>query len=301
MPTSHYVIAENFFDGAEEMRQSFEAHFANPHRHTPNHQVWNYWYVPGAYTYLRTNPTKVMPQPLVERFMQRLNGWAMAALGLTTNLVPWMSLYVDGCGQTLHNDAAAGQMGFVYSITRWDTRPFLGGETVLFHPTNYWQTDRVKASGAGTNFYDLVPSKFNQLVLFDDRVIHGVQTVQGTMDPLNGRVVLHGHLRAEAVALGGALPADAAIPAVRPVIEQIQALTRESVGHVNGFMTVRLAIAGDGRVTGVQPLCDRLLALTPDAGRVDAYRQAVVNLLAETKFPPADGETQLTLPIVAVG
>lgn len=297
----HYVIAENFFDGAEEMRAAFEAHFANPDKHTPNHQIWNYWYVPGAYTYLRTNPTRVMPQPLVERFMQRLNGWAMSALGLTTNLVPWMSLYVDGCGQTLHNDAAAGQMGFVYSITRWDDRPFLGGETVLFHPTNYWQTDRVKRSGAGTTFYDLVPSKFNQLVLFDDRVIHGVQTIQGTMNPLHGRVVIHGHLKAEALALGGALSADAALPVLRQTMEQIGGLTRENVAFVNGFLTVRLTIGPDGRVSKVQPLCDRVLPLTPDAAKVDDYRRRVLAMLGETTFPSADGESQLTLPVVAVG
>lgn len=297
----HYVIAENFFDGAEEMRSAFEEHFNNPHKHTPNHQIWNYWYVPGAYTYMRTNPTKLMPQALVERFMQRLNGWAMGALGLTTNLVPWMSLYVNGCGQTLHNDAAAGQMGFVYSITRWDDRPFLGGETILFHPANYWQTERMKHSGAGTNFYDLVPSKFNQLVLFDDRVIHGVQTIQGTMNPLHGRVVIHGHLKAESLALGGPLTADAAMPVLRQTMEKVVALTRESVAFVNGFMTVRLTIGPDGRVTNVQPLCDRLLALTPDVPRVETYRRNVLNMLGETVFPATDGESQLTLPVVAVG
>ena len=36
----------------------------------------------------------------------------------------------------------------------------------------------------------LAPGNAHQLVVFDDRIIHGVQPVQGTMDPLQGRVDL---------------------------------------------------------------------------------------------------------------
>lgn len=297
----HYVVVENFFDGAEAMRAAYEGHFANPATHGAQQQIWNYWYVPGTYTYLKTSPTKIIPQPLLERFMGHLNNWAMNTLGLTTKLVPWMSLYVDGCGQKLHNDAAAGQMGFVYSITRWDDRPFLGGETVLFHPTNYWQTDRMKQSGAGTSFYDLVPSKFNQLVLFDDRVIHGVQTIEGTMDPLKGRVVLHGHLKAESFGLAGPLAADVAVGALRPTLERLNGEIREAVKWVNGFATVRITVDPNGSVSAAQILCDRLLPMTADAGRVDAFRQRIGSLLAEAKLPAAEGPTTITLPVVVVG
>jgi hypothetical protein len=297
----HYVIAEQFFDQPDALRAAFESHFSNPMSHSGPQQVWNYWYVPGAYTYLKTDPLKIMPRPLIDRFMQYLNQWAINTLGLSTQLNPWLSLYVNGCGQTLHNDAAAGQMGFVYSLTKWDQRNFLGGETILFHPNNYWQTERIKSSGAGTSFYDLVPSKYNQLVIFDDRVIHGVQTLQGTMDPLCGRVVLHGHLKAEAVALSGALAGDAAIPAIRPAMERLATLTREAVASVNGFITLRLMIASDGRVTLIQPLCDRLLALTPDTQPVERFRQNLVQNFSDVRFPAADGDSQLTLPVVVVG
>lgn len=297
----HYVIVENFFDQAEALRSAFEAHFANPATHGAQQQIWNYWYVPGTYTYLKTSPTKIVPQPLLERFMQNLNVWGMNALGLTTQLVPWMSLYVDGCGQKLHNDAAAGQMGWVYSITRWDDRPFLGGETVLFHPTNYWQTDRMKQSGAGTSFYDLVPSKFNQLVLFDDRVIHGVQTIEGTMDPLKGRIVLHGHLKAESIGLSGPLTADAAIASAKPVLERLGEAVRGALKWVNGFATVRLTVEPAGTVSQIQILCDRLLPMTPDASHVETFRRTMTGLLSEAKFPTAEGPSQITLPVVVVG
>src|SRR4051794_24859783 len=98
-----YVVVEQFFDGADEVRAAFEAHFNDAHKHTPQHQVWNYWYVPEMYTYLRTSPARLMPEALINRFMQRLNDWAMTALGLSSPFHPWMSLYVNGCGQGLHN------------------------------------------------------------------------------------------------------------------------------------------------------------------------------------------------------
>lgn len=199
-----YLVADRFFDGADALRSAYDAHFAEPDKNTDRHIVWNYWHVPGLYTYLKTNPSKVLPEPLVTRFMQRLNAWAMATLGLSTRSHPWLSLYVNGCGQDLHNDSLNGQMGFVFSLTRWEGRNFHGGETILFRPDNYWETDRIADSGAGVTFSEKIPSCFNRLLVFDDRMIHGVQPVQGTMDPLAGRVVLHGHLRAESGILSGA-------------------------------------------------------------------------------------------------
>ena len=72
----HYVVAEQFFDQADALRSAFESHFSNPQTHGAAQQVWNYWYVPGLYTYLKTDPTKIVPRQLIERFMQVLNQWA---------------------------------------------------------------------------------------------------------------------------------------------------------------------------------------------------------------------------------
>jgi hypothetical protein len=280
------------------MRSAFDAHFENPHAHSRDHQVWNYWYVPDTYTYLKTTPVKVMPEPLVARFLNRLNSWAVATLGLSTRLHPWLSLYVDGCGQAIHNDALAGQMGFVYSITRWDTRNFLGGETLLFRQGHYWETERIKTAGAGNSFYEKVPSKFNQLLIFDDRIIHGVQPIQGTMDPLQGRVVLHGHLKADVVVITGPLTADAAAGTVTPILNQIQVVSRQNASSLHGFITVRLTIQADGQVTAIQELCDRLLTLSPDTSRLGPFKRDVAGILSQARFPAASGASELTLPVV---
>jgi hypothetical protein len=296
-----HLVVEQFFDEAEAMRAAFESHFANPGKHSLEHQVWNYWYFPDSYTYLRTIPGKVMPEPLVSRFRQRLNEWGMATLGMCCRPIPWLSLYIDGCGQTIHNDATNGQMGFVYSLTRWGTHNFLGGETLLFRPEHYWETERIRSGGAGEAFYEKVPPRFNQLLVFDDRVIHGVQPIQGTMDPVAGRLVIHGHLKADGAMLTGALRPEPAFQAISPTLDRLRGLARDHGQLFHGFMTFRLAIDPNGRVTEVKPLCDRVLPVTPDKSRLEPLRQDVIGLLAGAVFPAAAGPSELTLPILIGG
>ena len=78
-----YIVEENFHDGAEDMRRCFERHFADPHHSKgPSFQIWDYWYVPGMYTYLRTDPLRIIPRELMEKFMARLRSWAMETLCL---------------------------------------------------------------------------------------------------------------------------------------------------------------------------------------------------------------------------
>jgi hypothetical protein len=295
-----YVVVDQFFDGANTMRAEFEAHFREPHKHAPRHQVWNYWYVPELYTYLRTNPAKIMAESLVAAFLQRVNTWAMGTLGLSTERQPWLSVYVDGCGQGLHNDSLNGQMGYVFSITKWDKKNFLGGETLLFRPENYWETGRIKSSGAGNTFYDKVPSRFNQLLVFDDRVIHGVQPIQGTMDPLEGRVVLHGHLTAESGNLTGALSSmgETAVDATSAAMEKIDALTGEQSRLFHGFLTLRLMVRPDGRVASVKRLCDRILPLTADKSGLEPLKAEIERLLSGVVFPSASGTSEMTVPVL---
>src|SRR5262245_54094351 len=55
-------------------------------------------------------------------------------------------------------------------------------------------TSHLQAPEAGTGFYELIEPRFNRLTVFDDRLIHGVECPQGSMDPVDGRCVLHGHI-----------------------------------------------------------------------------------------------------------
>src|SRR5579872_5211186 len=70
-----HLVVDDFLPAevAAELRADIERHFANLGRHDPaTHQVWNYWFVPGLYTYLRTQPEKILQRANVQLFMDVL-------------------------------------------------------------------------------------------------------------------------------------------------------------------------------------------------------------------------------------
>ena len=200
-----FLVVDNFLaeEASKSMRDDINSHFADPAHHGAPHQVWNYWHVPGSYTYMRTAPEKVIARDKVEHFVERLRTWAAINLGLAGITWPNLSLYVPGCLQGLHNDSVNGRLGFVYSLTRNERRT-IGGETVLMHDRDLFRT-LLDQPAAGHILYDLVEPRFNRLTLFDDRVPHAVQRVDGSMDPVEGRLVLHGHISEAGVVAQGAL------------------------------------------------------------------------------------------------
>jgi hypothetical protein len=58
---------------------------------------------------------------------------------------PYLSLYVSGCRQGLHNDARNGCFAFVYSLTR-DQRRTVGGETLVFREEDPFRSKLAEAS-----------------------------------------------------------------------------------------------------------------------------------------------------------
>ena len=46
---SSFVIVEEFFERAGDLRRAFEEHFARPgERAGDGQQIWDYWHVPGS-------------------------------------------------------------------------------------------------------------------------------------------------------------------------------------------------------------------------------------------------------------
>lgn len=68
-----YALFANFFADATALRGAIVKHLSDPNTHTAErHQVWNYWSVPGTYTYLRTVPEKIFGQQLAQAFFRHL-------------------------------------------------------------------------------------------------------------------------------------------------------------------------------------------------------------------------------------
>ena len=74
-PSAPILLVDEFLppELAVAMREDIDAHFAEPGAHRPDiHQVWNYWFVPEHYTYLRTTPEKVIHRERVDSFVEAL-------------------------------------------------------------------------------------------------------------------------------------------------------------------------------------------------------------------------------------
>ena len=288
------MVVDNFLaeEASRSMRDDIDAHFADPAQHAPTtHQVWNYWHVPGSYTYLRTSPEKVIARDKVERFVERLRTWAAINLGLAGITWPNLSLYVPGCLQGLHNDSVNGRLGFVYSLTRNDRRT-IGGETVVMHDRDLFRT-LLDQPAAGHILYDLVEPRFNRLTLFDDRVPHAVQRIDGSMDPVEGRLVLHGHISEAGVVAQGALTPAAIQEGVTAALASI----REGVAPgVRGPLVLRLDVAETGEVQQVRPILDRLAS--SEADNLDDLRSKIVDRLSKLSFPQQSAPTWANVPLI---
>lgn len=295
-----HVAFDDFLPEAEarELRAHVDSHFADPQAHRrETHQVWNYWYVPGLYTYLRTNPEQVIPKPLVDRFHAALTRWACDRLGLAFVTWPFLSVYVDGCAQGLHNDSVGGRFGYVYSLTL-PTRRSRGGETIVVKEGDLFRS-RMADAEAGDGLYDLIDPSFNRLAIFDDRMPHGVQRIEGSMDPLDGRIVMHGHISEAGMIVEGPLAPGAVEAALLPRI----GVVLQRVGLVDalyhGPLVLRLAVGGSGRVERHAILVDRVAR--SDGGCPADLVRALVDCVVGTPLPATGAASLVTLPLMVGG
>ncbi len=296
----YHVVPQFMGPGpAQALREDIDQHFDNPHLAGPQHQVWNYWHVPDAYTYLRTSPEKIIARERVDQFFNKLRWFSMTFLGMDTVSWPNLSLYVEGCGQALHNDSRSGTFGYVYSLTHWDGRCFKGGETLIFREQDYWAGDRFREAGSATSLYETIPTCFDQLLLCDDRLIHGVPEVRGTNDPRQGRIVLHGHIQVNGVCIEGPL-----LPVLQSeglgllgeIIEGAQALAAREPGRYHGFATCAMEVAADGRVSAIKPLLQRVLGQGGPQPEVQLLAQ-LRNRLLGLRFEAQAAPSRITVPM----
>ena len=293
-----YLVVDEFLpiSVALEMREAVERHFGDPLNHDPDGRMkWEYWHVPSLYTYLRTLPQNVLGARLTSTFYESLVTWCHVTLGLEPGRGAYMSLYVNGCRQGQHNDSANSRFSFVYSLTK-DPRRTSGGETLIWHETDYFRTQSRRPC-FGLDFFDAIEPRFNRLLVFDSRMAHAVQLIEGNMDPLEGRIVIHGHVREGVPIIAGALPQQLVEQTIARLADAHASQLGPYSGAYHGPAAIRFRIVQDGSVVSATVIMDRVRRLRRDVTEPANVLAELVSKLEATRFPVSAGETEVTWPI----
>ena len=110
------------------------------------------------------------------------------------------------------------------------------------------------------------------LIVFDDRLPHAVERIDGSMDPTEGRFVLHGHLSEGGTIIEGPLPVKSVAGPLMELLRQFKDEYSAEAALYNGPLVFRLTVDADGAVAGCEVIVDRVI--DPDRGHVDGLRFA---------------------------
>lgn len=293
------LTVDNFFPKADQLRAHFDERFADPREARGDRFVWDFWHVPGQYTLLRTPAHLYFPQKLYQAFAQQLVWWGRRTLGCHDISPAWLSCYVEGCRQELHGDLPHGHWAFVFSLTRWRSRRFRGGETLLLRDEilDYWSDFTSTRAFEEEQILRSVPALFNRLVVFDPRVPHGVRRVEGTLDPREGRLVVHGWFVQPRPFIEGPLQPAQLQSRVDDLGETVSKLLQGGL-EVAGLLSLKLEVAPEGTISQVKVLCDT----TRTPPEQERERRQLVSTLTRTlralRFPRHRAHSSITLPLV---
>jgi hypothetical protein len=291
------IVVDRFAPEAKTLRAAFDAKFAEPRAAKADRFVWDWWHVPGQYTALRTPAWQYFPKKVYDAFHQRLVWWGRRNLGCHDVSPPWLSCYVEGCRQELHGDLPHGPWAFVYSLTPWEQRKFRGGETLLLREEvlDFWRDFVSERSVEERDILREIPSLFNRLTVFDPRLPHGVRRVDGTHDPREGRLVIHGWFVQPRPFAEGPLPGAQLQARIDELSERIAPLLAISIA---GMLSLKFRVGADGRVSGEKVLSDTTRVPAEEEPLRRRLLRGSLAALRALRFPRQRGPSTVTLPLV---
>jgi hypothetical protein len=298
-PARRAVVIDRFAAEAKAMRSVFDERFRNPRETRDDRFVWDLWHVPEQYTALRTPAYLYFPKKLYDGFHQRLVWWGRRVLGCHDVSPPWMSCYINGCEQRLHGDLPHGQWAFVFSLTPWARRTFRGGETVLLRDDvlDFWNSFQSLRAQEEPSLVEAIEPRFNRLTVFDPRLPHGVRRVDGSMDPREGRLVIHGWFVQPRPFVEGPLKTAELAEGIAFVTETI-APTLASGLAIAGLLSFGFEVTVAGIVRRVRLLSDT----TRVSATEEKHRKSLIRLITRTiealRFTRQRASSTVTLPLV---
>ena len=295
---SSLLLVDGFSPHAAGLRAAFDDRFRDPRVADGGRFVWDYWHVPGQYTLLRTPAYLFFPRKVYEAFHRQLVHFGRRTLGCHDISPTWLSCYVDGCRQELHGDLPHGPFAFVFSLTNWKKRAFRGGETLMLRDDvlDYWESFESVRSIEERDIVREIEPRFNRLTVFDPRVPHGVRRVEGTHDPREGRLVVHGWFVQPRPFIEGPVPAPALAKETAELLARMPALLRDV--EPAGVLSLSLSVATSGEVTAVKLLCDTLRVVQRDEREKKRFVRELSAVLKRWTFAPARAASHITFPLV---
>jgi len=295
---ARWHVVDDFYDDAGGLRAAVEDHLAGDDGRGAERGIWDVFHVEGQYAYLRTPAERVIASEALTRYRGAVSAWGWENLGIGRLTSANLSLYLPGCAQGLHNDAGGAFHAFVHSFS--PAVGFTGGETMLVRTDPYWGTSRTGRPGAGTDFVEKVAPAFNRLLVFDTRLIHGVETVHGSWNPSHGRLVLQGQFLPGGLRLTGRLSYSDAAGSLRDAARRIAEQVPELAESVRAAVGVRLDVGADGRVSEVSVLSAWVAPLT-EAGIPSDLIDRIIATLSDTAFAGGPGTATFSVPIDDLG
>lgn len=298
---NHILIQNQFSSEAKQLRQHFESQFSAHKDTSAQRFVWDYWYVKNQYQFLRTPAYHYFSPKVYQAFHSRLVQWGREILGCHDVSPPWLSYYVEGMEQKVHSDVPHGPWAWVFSLTPRQRR-FSGGETFIYKPEvlSYWSHFLEEKDREQNAYLDLVQPDFNRLVVFDPRFPHGVTPVKGTMDPLEGRVVIHGWFVEPRPYVVGALTTLQVQKVLEPAIYNLSDFIAAS-GDYHGTMSFRLAIGKSGQVDQFKWLTNTVVGLQSHRDQQQSLIKWTRKNFSLLQFPSRARESWITVPILFRG
>lgn len=293
-----HLISTSLKPLARQLRKEFETILKDPH--SPDRFQWDWWHLPGRYTHLRTPADRFFSENSTERLVEGLRSYGREHLGCQDISPLWLSCYVEGCEQRLHADRPHGPWAFVLSLSP-SNRKFQGGETMMVRPEilSLWNQGIPKGHAfEEAEIVERIPSVHGRLLVFDPRRPHGVSRLSGTLDPLEGRLVVHGWFtQPQPFVTGGLSPAEA--EKSLQAFDDVLARTFSTGFESTGTAAFRIAIAPDGHVNKITKLESSLIASLPETERREsrALISTVRKHFLNWKFPKSKRASTLTLPL----
>jgi len=127
---------------------------------------------------------------------------------------------------------------------------------------------------------------------------HAVQLVEGNMDPLEARLVIHGHVWEAGPIVSGPLPREALVDAIDQMVSDYVTDLGRAARIYRGPATIRFVVEPTGSVAATTLILDRVKRLRRLGPSVTEMLAGLVARIAQLHFQPTTTDTTVIAPFV---